>query len=109
MPTSTGQIVIFITASSDKEADKIAALLLDQRKAACVNTLNGVKSAFWWKGKVDSAQESLLIIKTSASVLPEVIDLVKKVHSYEIPEIIALPIIGGNDDYLKWLDNEVKK
>jgi periplasmic divalent cation tolerance protein len=109
MPTNTEQIVIFITASSDNEADKIATILLNQRKAACVNTLHGVKSAFWWKGKIDYTQESLLIIKTSASVLPEVIDLVKKVHGYEIPEIIALPIIGGNGDYLKWLDNEVTK
>ena len=100
-------IVIFITASSDEEARKIAKLLLDQRKAACVNIVSGVDSSFWWQGKIDAVQESLLIIKTRASVLQKVIELVKTVHSYEVPEVIALPIIGGDDNYLKWLDAEV--
>jgi len=67
-----------------------------------------VSSLFWWQDKLDSAQESLLIIKTKASLLPEIINLVKGVHSYEVPEIIALPIVGGNQDYLEWLDKEVK-
>ena len=102
-------IVIFITASSDEEARKIAKLLLDQRKAACVNIVSGVDSSFWWQGKIDAVQESLLIIKTRASVFQKVIELVKTVHSYEVPEIIALPIIGGNDNYLKWIDAEVKE
>lgn len=102
-------IVIFITASSDAEARKIAKLLLEQKKAACVNIVSSVGSSFWWKGKIDSANESLLIIKTKASVLKKIIELVKTVHSYEVPEIIAMPIIGGHDDYLKWIDNEVKE
>jgi periplasmic divalent cation tolerance protein len=102
-------IVIFITASSDEEARNIAKLLLDQRKAACVNIVSGVDSSFWWQGKIDAVQESLLIIKTRASVFQKVIELVKTVHSYEVPEIIALPIIGGNDNYLKWIDAEVKE
>lgn len=101
-------IVVFVTASSQKEAQKIADLLLNKRKAACVNIVPGVDSKFWWKGKLDSAQESLLIIKTKASALPEVIALVKKAHSYTVPEVIALPIIGGNEDYLKWVNEEVR-
>ena len=101
-------IVVFVTASSQEEAKKIADLLLNKRKAACVNIVPRVDSLFWWQGKLDSAQESLLIIKTKASVLPEVIDLVKQAHSYTVPEVIALPIIGGNDDYLKWVDEEVR-
>jgi periplasmic divalent cation tolerance protein len=68
-----------------------------------------VDSSFWWQGKLDSAQESLLIIKTGASLISEIIELVKSVHSYEVPEIIALPIIGGNEDYLKWIDDEVEE
>ena len=59
------------------------------------------------RGKPDSVQESLLIIKTSASLLPEVVNLVKRVHSYEVPEVIAISIIGGNEDYLKWINSEV--
>ena len=105
----TGKIVIFITTSTEEEAHKVAELLLGRRKAACVNIVPGVDSSFWWRGKLDSARESLLIIKTTASLLPEIIELVKSVHSYEVPEIIALPITGGNEDYLKWIDDEVRE
>lgn len=102
-------IVIFITAISEKEAQNIANVLLEQRKAACVNIISGVNSKFWWKGKIDSSQETLLVIKTRASMFQEIIKLVRTIHSYEIPEIIALPIIDGNDEYLKWIDTEVKE
>ena len=101
-------IVLFITASSSEEAYKIAEVLLNQRKAACVNIVPGVSSLFWWQDKLDSAQESLLIVKTKASLLPEIISLVKGIHSYDVPEIIALPIVGGNQDYLEWIGREVK-
>ena len=104
-----GKIVIFVTTSSEEEAHKIAELLLERRKAACVNIVPSVGSSFWWQGKLDSARESLLIIKTRASLLPEIIELIKTVHSHEVPEIIALSIIGGNEDYLKWIDDEVKE
>ena len=103
------EIVIFITTDSKEEAHKIASLLLSQRKAACINIVPKVDSLFWWQDKLDSAQESLLIVKTRASLLPEIIKLVKEAHSYEAPEIIALPIIGGNEDYLKWINSEVEK
>jgi periplasmic divalent cation tolerance protein len=105
----TGKIVIFVTTSSEPEAHKIAELLLIRRKAACVNIVPRVDSSFWWQGKLDSAQESLLIIKTKASLLPEIVDLVKAAHSYEVLEIIALPIIGGNKDYFRWIDDEVRE
>ena len=105
----TGKIVIFVTTSSEPEAHKIAELLLRRRKAACVNIVPKVDSSFWWQGKLDSARESLLVIKTKASLLSEIVDLVKTEHSYEVPEIIALPIIGGNEDYLKWIDDEVRE
>jgi len=105
----TGKIVVLVTSSSEEEAHKVAELLLAKRKAACVNIVPGVDSSFWWQGKLDSARESLLIIKTRASLLAEIIGLVKSVHSYEVPEIIALPIIGGNEDYLEWIDGEVRE
>ncbi len=100
-------IVVFITTNTAGEAQQIATLLLEQRQAACVNIIPEVDSRFWWKGELDSAQESLLVIKTRASRLPEIINLVKGVHSNTVPEIIALPIIGGNQDYLDWIDKEV--
>jgi periplasmic divalent cation tolerance protein len=104
----TGKVVIFVTTSTEEEAHSIAELLLCHKKAACINIVPRIESSFWWQGKLDSAQESLLIIKTKASVLAEIINLVKDVHTYQVPEIIALPIIGGNEDYLKWIDSEVK-
>jgi periplasmic divalent cation tolerance protein len=103
----TGTIVILVTTSSDAESHKIADLLLSKRKAACVNIVPAVESSFWWQGKLDSAMESLLIIKAKSSLLPEIVKLVKAAHGYEVPEIVAIPIIGGNEDYLKWIDAEV--
>lgn len=101
-------IVLLITTATTEEAQRISKVLLTQRKAACVNIVPKVSSFFWWQGKLDSAQESLMLVKTKASQLNETIRLVKELHSYDIPEIIALPIIGGNQDYLEWLDKEVE-
>ncbi len=103
----SANVVVFIT-STDEEAPKIADVLLTQRKAACVNIVPKVSSVFWWQDKIDSAQESLLIVKTKASLLNEIVTLVREIHSYDVPEIIALPIVGGNQDYLEWISKEVK-
>lgn len=96
-------VVIFITAGTNEEARKVAEVLLKRRKAACVNIVPGVSSFFWWQGKLDSAQEILLIVKTRASLVNEIVSLVREVHSYDVPEVIALPIVGGNQDYLEWI------
>ena len=101
-------VAIFITVGTNEEAKKIANILLSQRKVACVNILSRVSSFFWWQDKLDSVQESLLIIKTKAELVDEIVGLVKEIHSYDIPEIIAVPIIGGNQDYLEWIGKEVK-
>jgi periplasmic divalent cation tolerance protein len=101
-----GYIVVFITVKEPEEAQKIAKALLKRRQAACVNIVAEVESHFWWKDKLDSAKESLLIVKTKESLLPELIKSVKKIHSYTIPEIIAVPIVGGSRDYLEWIDSE---
>jgi periplasmic divalent cation tolerance protein len=101
----TDRIVVLISASSEGEARKIATLLVKEKKAACVNIVPGVDSFFRWKGKMDSARESLLLVKTRASLFSEIISLVRETHSYEVPEIIALPIIDGSEEYVQWLDN----
>ena len=103
------KIIVFITTVTEGESHNIADLILSRRKAACVNIVPRVDSLFWWQGKLDSAQESLLIIKTKASLLPEIVNLVKGAHSYQVPEIVAVPIISGNEDYLKWIDSEVRE
>ena len=101
-----GYLVVFITAASYEEARKIADTLVDRKKAACVNIVPGVKSLFRWQGKIEEAEESLMVVKTRAELFPDVVNLVKAIHSYEVPEIIALPIVEGNPDYLEWLKKE---
>ena len=103
---SANKAVVLVTSATREEAEKIARLLLDRRKVACVNIVPGVQSLFWWQGKLDSAQEILLIAKTRTSLVPQVVDLVRSAHSYAVPEIIALPIVAGNQDYLEWIDQE---
>ncbi len=100
-------IAVYITARDEEEAEKIARQLLKQRQAACVNIVPGVSSHFWWQNKLDEAQEYLLIVKTKDALLPDIVRSVRKIHSYSVPEIIALPIIGGNQEYLDWIDSEV--
>ena len=100
-------IVLFITTANADEAQQISRVLLERRKIACANIVPRVDSHFWWEGSLDSGEESLLIAKTKSSLLPEVIELVKEMHSYDLPEIIALPVIGGNQDYLRWIDESV--
>ncbi len=99
-------IVVFVTTGGTEESVNITQALLERRQAACVNTVSGVSSRFWWKDKLDSAEENLLIIKSKESLLPSIIETVKKLSSNEVPEIIALPIVGGNRDYLDWLSHE---
>ena len=102
-------IIIFITTPTKKEAQKIANKLLNEKKVACVNIISGVNSHFWWKDKIESANEMLLIAKTELKFFNDIVKLVKKLHSYEVPEIIALPIINGNKDYLDWISKSIKK
>ncbi len=107
MGLEADKIIVLITAANEQEAEKISTLILDKRAAACCSTVSPVHSAFRWQGKLEGEDEILLICKTKRAALPALIELVKSVHSYDVPEIIALPVIGGNDDYLRWLDNEV--
>jgi periplasmic divalent cation tolerance protein len=100
--------VILVTAPNKKEAKNIAGALVKKKLAACVNIVAGIESIFRWQGKVDRATEALLIIKSKKSKLPRIIRMIKSLHSYDTPEIIALPIIGGEKKYLKWIDESVK-
>ncbi len=100
--------IIFITASKPEEAEKIAKGLLESKLAACVNIVPRVKSYFWWEGKIDRADELLLIVKTRKSLVNKLIKKVKSLHSYTVPEVVAFPIINGNKDYLKWIDDSTK-
>lgn len=100
-------VVVLITASSQKEAEKISKMLISQKLAACVNVVPKVSSRYWWKEKIETAHESLLIIKTKKSLLSRLVREVKSLHSYTVPEVIALPILGGNPDYLSWIEESL--
>lgn len=96
--------VIFCMASSEEEAKKLSTALVNEKLAACVNMVSGMRSVYRWKGEVCEAEEWLLIIKSQKAVLDRVIHRIRTLHSYEVPEIIALPIMGGSEDYLNWLE-----
>jgi len=97
-------ILVLATAKNKKEAAKIAAGLIKAKIAACVNIIAKIDSVFFWAGKIDKAGESLLLIKSKKERMPKIIKLVKSLHSYEVPEIIAIPIIAGDRPYLRWID-----
>src|SRR5271156_67254 len=104
----TDKILVLVTCGSRSEARKIARSLVGQRLAACVSEMAvPVASTYRWKGKVESAEEVLLRIKTSKRRFAAVRDAVRKLHSYEVPEIIALPIAAGSRAYLDWIAESV--
>jgi len=101
-------VIIFTTCASKKQAAKIAFSLLQKRLIACATIISSVESRFWWKGKIDCAREELLILKTTARNARRVEADIKRIHSYDVPEVVAVPIIAGSREYLKWIDECVK-
>jgi len=108
MTTGLGAyVVVLVTVPSKEDGLKIARELVNRRLVACVNIVDNVHSVFFWEGKVDEAKEALLIIKTRLDKMNEVISCIKSMHPYQVPEIIALPIVYGIESYLKWIDEVV--
>ena len=99
--------VIFITASNAAEAGNIASSLVKEKLAACANVVGGVSSTYWWKGNIETADEVLVIAKSKTALVEKIIERVRQLHSYEVPEIIALPIESGNKAYLQWIEESV--
>jgi len=98
-------VVIFVTANSVDEAKKIAQDLVDKGLAACCNIIPAVRSIYRWEGKLCDDQEALMVIKSRRDRFPQLAEAVKALHSYQVPEIIALPLVDGWPPYLKWLDD----
>lgn len=101
-------VVIFVTASTIDEARKIGKTLVEERLIACVNILPQVESLFYWQEKICNEKEALMIIKTKKPLIDDIIKRVKSIHSYSVPEIIALPIISGSEDYIKWVKDATR-
>ena len=100
-------VVVLITAPRGRGTE-IARRILEERLAACVN-IAGVRSMYWWRGSIEEDDEDLLIVKTSVDLLPKLIQKVKEVHPYEVPEIVALPVIAGLSDYVDWVIRETEQ
>lgn len=101
------RLVVLMTAGSQEEADRIANALITKMLAACVNVLPGVTSVYRWEGEVQRDQEWLLVAKSKRDVLDDLVQCVQAIHSYDLPEVIALPVVGGSEAYLRWVDSEV--
>ena len=100
-------IVVYVTVGSADEADRLAHALVEERLAACVNRIREVQSIYRWQGQVERSEEELLIIKTKRESFDRLKKRVQELHSYSVPEVIALPILEGNESYLKWLDEQL--
>ena len=100
-------IVVYVTAGSQEEADKLSRGLVEEKLAFCVNAIPEVKSTYYWEGKFCEDEEILLIIKTRSSKFAALETWVRKNHSYDVPEVIALPIVKGSQPYLKSIDDWV--
>ncbi len=103
------EIVVLVTVSSEDEAVSIARALVEAKLAACANIINNVRSIYAWQGKIEDDSELLMVIKTRRSIFSDLAEKVKELHSYDVPEIIALPIIDGSAEYLKWLNESTGK
>lgn len=103
----TDKIIVYSTCSNPDEAKKLATHLVEQRLAACVNVVPGVGSFYWWKGKVEQGTEIQLVIKTRRELFERLRTEWETLHSYEIPELVAVPIVEGASNYLDWMEREL--
>ena len=102
-------ITVLMTTASEDEAIKIVQQLLDEKLIACANIIEGVHSIFWWHGSIKDSRETMVIMKTRSKLIGKLMRTVKTLHSYEVPEIIALPIVDGAPLYLDWVKSSTRK
>jgi periplasmic divalent cation tolerance protein len=100
-------IVVFVTVGSSAEGRAIAHALVEEGLAACVNRIPGIRSIYRWEGKIEESEEELLLIKTRAEIFSNLEKRIRELHSYSVPEIIAVPVVSGNEAYLSWLKQQV--
>jgi periplasmic divalent cation tolerance protein len=101
-----GYVSIYVTTSDVDEAERIGETLVRERLAACANIIPEITSIYWWEGKVEKDKEGLMFLKTKKEKVPELVERIKELHSYEVPAVLSLHILGGNEDYLRWVDEE---
>lgn len=99
-------MLVYVTAPSLEAGERVASTLVEERLAACVNVVEGVTSYYWWEGEVQREREVLLLVKTQAGCLDRLVARVRELSGYEVPATSALPVVGGNADYLRWVVQE---
>jgi periplasmic divalent cation tolerance protein len=104
----TDKIVILTTCAVESDAERMARALIDGRLAACVNVVPGVRSFYRWEGETQCGQEFLLIVKTSRALFEALRAEMEKLHPYEVPELLALPVVAGSETYLTWLQSNLR-
>ena len=105
---NTEPLVVLVTIPTGEEAQVLSNLLLEKKLIACCNIVPQVVSLYRWQGKIEQDREVLMIMKSRAEVFDELLEIIREKHPYTVPEIIALPIVRGNPDYLNWLKEEIK-
>lgn len=105
----TDYIIVLVTTNDKAEAEKISQTLLAEKLIACANIISNITSCFLWQGKVKQAEECLVVMKTRKSLFGELQLCVKAMHSYEVPEILELPIVDGSEQYLSWLGSVIRQ
>jgi len=103
----TDKIVVLSTCASPEEAERVAQALVEKRLAACVNVVKGVRSVYRWNDAIENEEEVLLVIKTGRALLDDLRTEIERIHSYEVPEVIALPVVDGSERYLSWMSREL--
>ena len=103
----TDKIVVLCTCASMDEAQRLARALVEKRLAACVNIVSGIRSIYQWQGAITEDEEALLLIKTSRPLMEELRNELERMHSYEVPEVIALSVVDGSERYLAWMNGEL--
>lgn len=104
----TDKIVVLSACDSEEQATKLARHLVELRLAACVSVVPGARSIYRWKGEIEDAAEWLLVIKSRRDLFSAIRSEIGKIHSYEVPEMLALPVVEGSEGYLAWLDRELE-
>ena len=101
-------IQIFTTTEKKDDADVISREILEKRLAACAQVLGPITSTYWWKEEIEKTEEWLCIMKSRSDLFKELEEAIKSIHPYEVPEIVAVPIVSGSQSYLEWLEQEIK-
>lgn len=109
MPEANNAIIVLVTAASENEARKIAGIVVEEQLAACCNLIEPVRSVYTWENKIHDDRECMMVIKSTQAAFPALEKRIREIHSYQVPEIIAVPIITGLPAYLDWLNQNVKK